>query len=157
MATFMRNLATNQVADARTLGGEPAESYARPFTSPLVTAGAAAAETFDATNFTKRVIDAPEITEEVIANGSVSVYMSFADRTFQLPYTVHVGGKPSTLDYYLVPGEIHITRFSHDNSGTASISPLLRYRYVVIPDAEVLALAGTPGDNAGDPTDSSTG
>ncbi|MQA91392.1 MAG: hypothetical protein GEU90_14375 [Gemmatimonas sp.] len=78
-------------------------------------------------------LPAPELTAELLNTGVLLVYMRFSNGTWQLPYTSDAAGKPSTLDYFAKPGDIIITRFSHDDSGSVSISGGIQFRYVIIP------------------------
>jgi len=84
---------------------------------------------------------APELTDEVIQKSAILVYFEFGGGSFILPHTSYAGGKASTISFFPKNGKIRPTRFTHDNSNTVSLSTVLSYKYVIIP--QVTASKGT--------------
>lgn len=92
-------------------------------------------------------IEAEEITDEILEEGTVLVYIRLdpdAPTIFPLPYTSHhPDNGPYTLAFLLEDiGSILITQFTHDNSGSVGIGSGVEFRYIIIP-------AGVPVDVAG--------
>lgn len=96
----------------------------------------------DGSNIKVTHLIVPEITEEVIQSGTILVYMKFNSQVHSLPYTSSAGGKANTISSLLNPGRIYITRFTHDNSASAYLTPLLSYRYIIIPGGMKAQLNG---------------
>lgn len=88
--------------------------------------------TVDGTNLTIAHLEAPELSQEILDDGTVLVYMRFSSGVWQLPYTSHAGGAPNTLDFIAQVEDIILTRFRHDN-GSVTIGTTVDFRYVLIP------------------------
>jgi len=96
-----------------------------------------------ATNFNDSTIDGsalkvgyvacPALSTTILNRGEVKVYFTYGGGTFNLPYTSNAGGKVNTIAYTPMFNKILITRFTHDNSNSVTLSTLLQYRYVIIP------------------------
>lgn len=78
-------------------------------------------------------IDAPQLSQEILDQGVINVYMKFFGSIVPLPYTGHSGGKASVLDFLPRLNRLYLTRFTLDNSGSISFSSYLEFRYVIIP------------------------
>ncbi|WP_257667976.1 collagen-like protein [Parapedobacter tibetensis] len=76
---------------------------------------------------------APKLTTGILNNGVVLVFMRFSSTAYLLPYISDAGGKSNTIDYRTKVGVIHITRFSHDDSGSIGLGGSLEFRYILIP------------------------
>lgn len=74
-----------------------------------------------------------KITSEVMESGTVLVYFRYNSDIFPIPYTSFAGEKLSTMNFFLKPGRIYITRFTHDNSASTPLPTILKYRYIIIP------------------------
>lgn len=99
----------------------------------------------DNTNVKVGHISAPLITDSVLNNGVVIVYMNYGAGPFQLPYTSFAGGKASTISFWIKPGKLMPYRFTHDNSNSVSLSTSLQYRYIIVPanmNADSVAASG---------------
>ena len=87
----------------------------------------------DGTNLKVNHLAAPRLTQAIIDNGAIQVYMRFRSTVLTLPYTSRAGSRPNTVSFVPRPGRIYVTRFTHDN-----ITPYLgfgsvQFRYVLIP------------------------
>lgn len=78
-------------------------------------------------------IATPKLTQALVDNAAVLVYMRFNTTVWPLPYTGYAGLKASTVSFLPLPGNIIITRFTHDNSGSVGFSSVLQFRYILIP------------------------
>ena len=78
-------------------------------------------------------LNAPQVTQEILDQGVVNVYMNFFNDVYPLPYTNYAGGVANTVDFLPRLNLIYITRFAHDNSGNTGFSSSLEFRYVIIP------------------------
>lgn len=87
----------------------------------------------DGSNLKITHFTAPELTSQILDEGVVLVYLRFSSGTWNLPYTSDAGGKPNTIDFIAKPGDIILSRFSFDDSGSVSFSLALQFRYVLIP------------------------
>jgi hypothetical protein len=99
--------------------------------SPWEFASAPTVTIIDGTQLQLETISAPSITATALADSSISIYMTFGGNEIPLPYTSFAGGKANTISYQLVPGQIIITRFTHDDSATIGFSAALQFRYVI--------------------------
>lgn len=96
-------------------------------------------------NLTIGFIDVPELTQEILDEGTILVYMRFSNGTYMLPYTSASGGTASTLDFLAGDANvclkgnssqtITLKRFWHDNSTPPPVinNVTLQFRYVLIP------------------------
>jgi hypothetical protein len=119
------------------VAGEPGEpGTANVIYSGWLIATAGSPEIFDQTWAATAVVNAPDLTAERLSNASIEVYANFGAEVFPLPYRSNAGSKLNTIGYTLTTGKITIRR-STDGCGEAaclvSLSPLLEYRYVIIP------------------------
>lgn len=99
----------------------------------------------DGTNLTIGFIDVPELTQEILDEGMILVYMRFSNGTYLLPYTSADNGDANTLDFLAgdpnvcLKGNssqtITLKRFWHDNSTPPPVinSTALEFRYVLTP------------------------
>ncbi|MEO7978658.1 hypothetical protein [Flavobacterium sp.] len=101
--------------------------------SAWITAPAAAAETLDNTSGMSTSINAPELSEDILAKGTILVYVSFGSGTFSLPYTSTAGGFVNTITAVSSLKKIKLFRFRHDQAATVSIPTSLSWRYILIP------------------------
>ena len=106
--------------------------------SPWRSAQAAQRDTvIDGSNVKYIVIPAPELTNEILQNGVILVYMRFSTTIMPLPYTSDAGSgigpdKANTVSFFPEVGRLVIARYTHDN--TASIGfGVVQFRYVLIP------------------------
>ena len=81
-------------------------------------------------------LNAPQITQKVIDEGVVNVYMKFWGDVYPLPYTSYAGGAANTVDFLPRLNLIYLTRFTHDNSASVGFSSSLDFRYVIIPGGQ---------------------
>lgn len=91
----------------------------------------------DGTNVKVNHLPAPLMTQTVIDNGLIQVYMRFGATVFPLPYTSDAGigsgpDKTSTVSFLSKPGVFFITRYTHDNSASNGFGSI-QFRYVLIP------------------------
>ena len=91
----------------------------------------------DGSDLREFVIDAPELTSEVIDSAAVQVFMRFQSWTVPLPYTSEAGTgiDPSTVSFTLFPGKLHINRFRHNREALIGFGDVY-FRYVIIPAEE---------------------
>jgi hypothetical protein len=78
-------------------------------------------------------VKAPAIVDSILSSGLVMVYFTLGNGIFVLPYTSNAGGLGNTLSFLPQKGNLLITRFTADNSGSIPISASLQYRYIIIP------------------------
>lgn len=83
---------------------------------------------------------APAVTQTMLDNASIQMYLNFGAGVFPMPYTSDAGGKESTISYLPMIGRFIITRFTADDSAGVSLSSLLQYRYVIIPGSANIGL-----------------
>jgi len=79
----------------------------------------------------------PRLTQAIIDNGVIQVYMRFLTSVFPLPYTGDAGAgtgpsKTSTVSFIPKQGVLYITRYTHDNTASIGFGPV-QFRYVLIP------------------------
>jgi len=77
-------------------------------------------------------LQAPRLTQSLIDNGSVQVYMRFGTTVLPLPYTNNAGNKANTVSFIPKPGVIYVTRYTHDNSASLGFGAV-QLRYILIP------------------------
>lgn len=77
----------------------------------------------------------PRLTQALIDNGSVQVFMRFGGTVVPLPYTSAPNGGTllSTISFMPRVGRLLITRHTHDNSGSHGLGGSLSFRYIIIP------------------------
>jgi hypothetical protein len=115
-------------------GKDGATGTANVIYSDWVNAPAATPETIDGTNGMSTSLNAPKLTEEILNNGTILVYMDFGGGIYQLPYTSTAGGSANTIKFISTLGKIKIFRFKHSADGTTiGLPTFLRYRYILIP------------------------
>jgi len=91
----------------------------------------------DGTNLKVNHLPAPRLTQAIIDNGMIQVYMRFGTTVLPLPYTSDAGSgtgpaKTSTVSFIPRPGRLFLTRYTHDNTATVGFGSL-QFRYVLIP------------------------
>ncbi len=88
----------------------------------------------DGTNLKINHLPAPRLTQAIIDNGAIQVYMRFLTSVFTLPYTSDAGtaNRASTVSFVPKPGSFYITRYTHDNSASIGFGAV-QFRYVLIP------------------------
>lgn len=86
----------------------------------------------DNTNLKVNHIPAEQLTQQIVDNGVTLAYLRFGANVVPLPYTNYAGNKLNTVSFLPRPGKIIITRFTHDNSGSAGFGPV-QFRYILIP------------------------
>ncbi|SHF94315.1 hypothetical protein [Flavobacterium defluvii] len=102
--------------------------------SAWMTAPAATAETIDGTSGLSTTINAPELSADIVAKGTVLVYMSFGSGVYTLPYTSTAGGSVNTITAITSVQKIKLFRFKHAADGTTVNLPTsLNWRYILIP------------------------
>ncbi|TDO83577.1 hypothetical protein EV143_10113 [Flavobacterium chryseum] len=111
--------------------------------SAWITAPTAAAETVDGTSGMSTTINAPELSDDILAKGTILVYVSFGTGTFTLPYTSTAGGFANTISAISSLKKIKLFRFRHDAGGTVNLPTTLTWRYILIPGGVAAATAKT--------------
>ncbi|NWL01989.1 hypothetical protein DM790_14285 [Flavobacterium collinsii] len=125
-------------------GAPGATGTANVIYSSWMTAPVAVAETIDGTSGLSTTINAPELSADILAKGTVLVYMSFGSGTYQLPYTSTAGGAVNTVTPILSLQKIKLFRFKHVGDGTTVGLPTsLNWRYILIPGGVQAATAKT--------------
>jgi hypothetical protein len=122
-------------------GATGATGTANVIFSAWLTAPTASAETIDGTSGVSTTINAPELSEDILAKGSVLVYMSFGSGTYPLPYTSTAGGTANTISAIATLKKIKLFRFTHSGSGTINLPTSLTWRYILIPGGVAAATA----------------
>ena len=89
--------------------------------------------TIDGSDMKVSDIDAPQLSQEILDQGVVNVYMEFSDDIYPLPYTGYAGGASNVMDFLPRLNKLFITRFTMDNSASVSFNSSLEFRYVLIP------------------------
>jgi hypothetical protein len=92
--------------------------------------------TVDGSNLNIADLLAPALTQGLLDNGSVQVYLTYGSAVYPLPYTSFAGGRANTVSYLLTPGRIIITRVTLDNSEHVTLLATLQYRYILIPGSQ---------------------
>ncbi|MCD0464082.1 hypothetical protein [Flavobacterium sp. ENC] len=111
--------------------------------SAWLTAPTAVAETIDGTSGMSTSIVAPQLSEDILAKGTVLVYMSFGAGNYPLPYTSTAGGFVNTITAISTVKKIKLFRFRHDAGGTVNLPTSLSWRYILIPGGVAAATAKT--------------
>jgi len=101
--------------------------------SAWLTAPTAVAETIDGTSGMSTSINAPQLSEDILAKGTILVYVSFGSGTYALPYTSTAGGFVNTITAISTAKKIKLFRFRHDAGGTVNLPTSLSWRYILIP------------------------
>jgi len=117
-----------------TNGTNGATGTANVIYSAWITAPTAVAETIDGTSGMSTSINAPELSEDILAKGTILVYVSFGSGTYTLPYT-------STA--ISTAKKIKLFRFRHDAGGTVNLPTTLSWRYILIPGGVAAATSKT--------------
>ena len=80
-------------------------------------------------------IPVPQLTQAMIDNCSIQVFMRFGGVVVPLPYTAAPGGGTllSTISFMPRLGRLLITRHTHDNSASHGLGAVLSFRYIIIP------------------------
>jgi len=78
-------------------------------------------------------IYAPQITDAVIANSVVMMYLDYGGGLFPLPYTSRAGGRMSTITFKLKKSELVVYRMVYDGGALLNLGSFIKYRYVIIP------------------------
>lgn len=89
--------------------------------------------TIDGSNLKVGDINAPQLSQEILDEGVVNVYMRFFGNVYPLPYTGYAGGTANVLDFLPRLNRLLITRFTMDNSGSTGFNSSIEFRYVIIP------------------------
>ncbi|MBZ4036366.1 hypothetical protein K6T82_16465 [Flavobacterium sp. 17A] len=114
--------------------------------SAWINAPAGTPETIDGTSGLSTSFAVPQLTADIMAKGTVLVYMSFGSGTnvYTLPYTSTAGGSVNTITPIASLNTIKIFRFKHANDGTTVALPAsLNYRYILIPGGATAATSKT--------------
>lgn len=109
--------------------------------SAWITAPTALAETIDGTSGMSTSINAPELSEDILAKGTILVYVSYGAGTFTMPYTSLAGGNANTITAIATLKKIKLFRFRHDGLGTVNLPTTLSWRYILIPGGVAAATA----------------
>ncbi|KUJ63224.1 hypothetical protein AR687_03445 [Flavobacteriaceae bacterium CRH] len=132
---------TSCSGDDGTDGQEGAKGTANVIYSAWLTAPTAVAETIDGTSGMSTSINAPELSADILAKGTILVYVSFGTGTYTLPYTSTAGGFVNTITVISNLQKIKLFRFRHDGGGTVNLPTSLSWRYILIPGGTVAATA----------------
>ncbi|MFD1603551.1 hypothetical protein ACFSJW_11470 [Flavobacterium artemisiae] len=125
-------------------GAQGAAGTANVIYSAWMTAPTAAAETIDGTSGLSTTLNAPELSTDILAKGTILVYMSFGGGMYTLPYTSTAGGSANTITAITSLQKIKLFRFKHANDGTTVALPTtLNWRYILIPGGAAAATAKT--------------
>jgi hypothetical protein len=124
-------------------GAPGATGTANVIYSAWLTAPTAVAETIDGTSGMSTTINAPQLSEDILAKGTILVYVSFGSGTYTLPYTSTAGGFVNTITAISTAKKIKLFRFRHDAGGTVNLPTSLSWRYILIPGGVAAATAKT--------------
>ncbi|TCN60846.1 hypothetical protein D0809_02980 [Flavobacterium circumlabens] len=124
-------------------GADGATGTANVIYSAWITAPTAVAETIDGTSGMSTSINAPQLSEDILAKGTILVYMSFGAGNYPLPYTSTAGGFANTITAISTAKKIKLFRFRHDAGGTVNLPTSLSWRYILIPGGVAAATAKT--------------
>ncbi|QGK75928.1 hypothetical protein [Flavobacterium sp. SLB02] len=124
-------------------GEKGATGTANVIYSAWLTAPTAVAETIDGTSGMSTSINAPQLSEDILAKGTVLVYVSFGSGTYTLPYTSTAGGFVNTITAISTAKKIKLFRFRHDAGGTVNLPTSLSWRYILIPGGVAAATSKT--------------
>jgi hypothetical protein len=93
--------------------------------------------TIDATLYNLTHFTAPSLSNAILDNGVVLVYMRISTLgPYLLPYSSFAGGSPNIVGTIFKLNKIFITRHNQDQNveaGHVHLGPSLEYRYVLIP------------------------
>ena len=89
--------------------------------------------TIDGTRYKVNHLSVPPLTQAIIDNGAMQVYMRFGTTVFPLPYTSRAGLRTNTVSFIPRPGRLFITRHTHDNAEPRLGFGSITFRYVLIP------------------------
>ena len=101
--------------------------------SAWINAPTATAETIDGTTGVSTSINAPELSADILAKGTILVYMNFGSGIYTLPYTSTAGGTANTITAISTVQKIKLFRFTHSGTGTVNLPTTLSWRYILIP------------------------
>lgn len=87
----------------------------------------------DNTQIKVATIAAPELTENIIENSAIMVYLDYNAGLFILPHTSRPSGRMTTISFFPQKGKIRPTRIVYDGGTTLSIGSNLKFKYVIIP------------------------
>lgn len=124
-------------------GAPGATGTANVIYSSWMTAPTAVAETIDGTSGMSTTINAPQLSEDILAKGTILVYVSFGTGTYTLPYTSTAGGFVNTITAISTAKKIKLFRFRHDQGGTVNLPVSLNWRYILIPGGAAAATSKT--------------
>jgi hypothetical protein len=124
-------------------GAPGATGTANVIYSAWINAPTAVAETVDGTSGMSTTINAPQLSADILAKGTVLVYVSFGSGTFAVPYTSTAGGFVNTITAISSLTKIKLFRFRHDQAATVNIPTSLSWRYILIPGGVAAATAKT--------------
>jgi len=102
--------------------------------SAWLTAPTAVTETIDETFGMSTTINAPELSEDILAKGSILLYVSFDPEVHTIPYTSTAGGAVNTITAIASVKKIKLFRFRHTGEGTINLPKTLKWRYIFIPE-----------------------
>jgi hypothetical protein len=134
LAILVVAIATSSCSgDDGTDGIDGEKGTANVIYSAWLTAPAAVSETIDNTAGVSTTINAPELSEDILAKGTILVYVSFGLGTFELPYTSLAGGTINTITAISTVQKIKLFRFRHSGVGLPGLPTSLAWRYILIP------------------------
>lgn len=138
--------ATGPAGPAGPAGPTGATGSANVIFSGWISAPAGTAETIDGTSGLSTSFDVPQLSADIMAKGTILVYMSFGSGTniYTLPYTSTAGGYANTITAIASLNKIKIFRFKHAADGTTvGLPSSLTYRYILIPGGVAAATSKT--------------
>lgn len=127
-------------------GAQGVAGSANVIYSAWINAPAGTPETIDGTSGLSTTIAAPQLTADIMAKGTILVYMTFGSGTniYTLPYTSTAGGSANTITAIASLNTIKLFRFKHANDGTTvSLPASLSWRYILIPGGAAAATSKT--------------
>lgn len=122
-------------------GAPGAPGTANVIYSAWIKAPTAVAEIVDGTSGISTSLAVPELSDDILSQGTVLVYMSFGAGTFSIPYTSTAGGFTNTITAISSLKKIKLFRFRHDQAATINIPTSLSWRYILIPGGVAAATA----------------
>jgi len=87
----------------------------------------------DGSNLVVANFPAASLSQADLSSASIEVFFNFNGQEEVLPYTSYAGGAVSTVSFIPQQGNLLITRFTADNSGSTTLPLTLQYRFVIIP------------------------
>jgi len=142
LAIFAISCSSDDGTDGQA-GTPEATGTANVIYSAWLTAPVAAVESVDGTSGMSTSLVAPELTEDILSEGTVLVYVSFGSGTFSLPYTSTAGGFVNTITAIPSLKKIKLFRFRHDQAATVNIPTSLSWKYILIPGGVAAATSKT--------------